>query len=127
MHELHSVIRKRKGDKTIFTIEGGKYLASRNKLKKKIRKALRNLKAMKSEFHNFSMLSILTEAEEVTLRSLESLLLFICDPKGQPKQSRWSAISKLMHPKRMDLQIGVEHLTRKLIRNRISLLNIFNH
>ncbi|KAH1109237.1 hypothetical protein GLYMA_04G011500v4 [Glycine max] len=101
MHELHSVIRKRKGDKTIFTIEGGKYLASRNKLKKKIRKALRNLKAMKSEFHNFSMLSILTEAEEVTLRSLESLLLFICDPKGQPKQSRWSAISKLMHPKRM--------------------------
>lgn len=172
MHELHSVIRKRKGDKTIFTIEGGKYLASRNKLKKKIRKALRNLKAMKSEFHNFSMLSILTEAEEVTLRSLESLLLFIGDPKGQPKQSRWSAISKLMQPKRVacdsqeshtnefdkvdevlysflshkpssieyllsrienlemciqDLEIGVEHLTRKLIRNRVSLLNIFNH
>ncbi|KAG5044675.1 hypothetical protein JHK86_014081 [Glycine max] len=165
MQELHSVIQRRKGDETVFTKVGGKYLTSRNKLKK-------TMKAIKSEFYTLSMLSVLTEAEEVTLRSLESLLLFIGDPKGQPKQSRWSAISKLMQPKRVacdsqeshtnefdkvdevlysflspkpssieyllsrienlemciqDLEIGVEHLTRKLIRNRVSLLNIFNH
>ncbi|XP_020231644.1 uncharacterized protein LOC109812161 [Cajanus cajan] len=182
IHELHSVIRRRKGDETVFTTEGGKYLASRNKLNKAVRKSLRNLKDITNESAVFpsnkdnddalSVLSILTEAEEVTVRLLESLLLFICDPKGQPKQSRWSAISKLMQPKRVvcdsqeslanefekvdaalrsllshkpssidcflshfenlemciqDLEIGVEHLSRKLVRNRVSLLNIFNH
>lgn len=109
MHELHSVIRRRKGNGTVFTIEGGKYLASRNKLKKAIEKALRNLKAIKSVFtvytsikddNTSSMLSVLKEAEEVTARSLESLLLFIYGPKGQQKHSRWSAISKLMQPRR---------------------------
>jgi len=44
MQELHSVIRRRKGDET-----GGKYLASRNKLKKTIKMTLRNLKGVKSE------------------------------------------------------------------------------
>lgn len=42
------------------------------------------------------MLSFLKEAEAVTLRSLEHLLLFISDPKGHSKWSSWSAISKLM-------------------------------
>ena len=182
VRELQSVVRRRRVDGTGFTIECGKYLASRKKMKKAIRKALANLKAMKSEFvvsssskedDTLSMLRILKESEEVTLRSLESLLLFVCDSKGQSKRSRWSAISKLMQPKSVacdsqesdaiefekvdatlqflichkpsscienlqsdmedlemciqDLEIGVEHLSRKLIRNRVSLLNIFNH
>jgi len=108
----------------------------------------------------------------ITLSSLEQMLLFISDPKGHSKHSRWSAISKLMQPKRVmcdsqesntnefekvdaalqslislkpssienfeshmenlelciqDLEIGVDQLSRKLIRNRVSLLNIFNH
>ncbi|KAH1158695.1 hypothetical protein GYH30_030754 [Glycine max] len=107
----------------------------------------------------------------ITLSSLEQMLLFISDPKGHSKHSRWSAISKLMQPKRVmcdsqesntnefekvdaalqslislkpssienfeshmenlelciqDLEIGVDQLSRKLIRNRVSLLNIFN-
>ncbi|KAK7351861.1 hypothetical protein VNO77_11604 [Canavalia gladiata] len=181
MHELQSVIRRRRGDQTEFRAEGGKYLASRKKLNKATRKALGNLKAMKSEFvvlpsnkdhDTLSLVGILKEAEEVTVRSLESLLLFLYDTKGQSKQSRWSAISKLMQPKRVacdsqesntnefekvdaallsflshkpssienfpsqlenlemciqDLEIGVGHLSRKLIRTRVSLLNIFNH
>ncbi|KAH1244096.1 hypothetical protein GmHk_06G014804 [Glycine max] len=49
LHELHSVIKRRKANETVFTTEGGKYLASRNKLKKAIRKALRNLKTIKSD------------------------------------------------------------------------------
>ncbi|KAK7283504.1 hypothetical protein RIF29_13064 [Crotalaria pallida] len=181
MHKLQSVIRRRRGDRTGFTIEAGKYLDSRKKMKKTIRKALGDLKAMKSEsvvsssdkdHVTFSMLSILKESEEVTVTLLESLLLFISEPKGQSKQIRWSAMLKLMQPKRVacdsqesqtnefekvdaalrslindkpstienfqshmenlemciqDLEISVEQLSRKLIRTRVSLLNIFNH
>jgi hypothetical protein len=144
-------------------------------MKKPIRKALVNLKTMKNELIDFSsnkdnnsspMFGLLKEAEAVTLCSLEHLLLFISNPKGHSKHSRWSAISNLMHSKRavsdsqesdtnefekvdsdllslishnkpssaenlemciQDLEVGVEHISRKLIRNRVSLLNIFNH
>ncbi|KAJ1428192.1 hypothetical protein SESBI_09198 [Sesbania bispinosa] len=178
MHELQSVIRRRRGNETGFIVEGVKYLALRKKMKKSIHKTLGNLKAMKNELiasssskdNNTSlMLGFLKDAEAVTLNSLEHLLLFVSDPKGHPKNSRWSAISKLVQPKRavcesntnefekvdaalksltshksssiesfqshmenlemciQDLEIGIENLSRKLIRNRVSLLNIFNH
>ncbi|WJX51423.1 hypothetical protein P8452_37623 [Trifolium repens] len=167
MHELQSVIRRR-GIKTGLTLEGVKYLALRKNMNKQIRKALVNLKSMKNELIASSspMLGFLKEAEAVTLCSLEHLLLFISDPKGNSKHNRWSAISKLMHSKRavcdshesetnefkkvdaalmssssenfqshmenlemciQDLEIGVEQISRKLIRNRVTLLNIFNH
>ncbi|WJX51421.1 hypothetical protein P8452_37621 [Trifolium repens] len=167
MHELQSVIRRR-GIKTGFTLKGVKYLALRKKMNKKIRNALVDLKSMKNELIASSspMLGFLNEAEAVTLCSLEHLLRFISDPKGHSKNSRWSAISKMMHSKRgvcdshesetnefemvdaafqsassenfqshmenlemciQDLEIGVEQISRKLIRNRVSLLNIFNH
>ncbi|AES89149.1 hypothetical protein MtrunA17_Chr4g0035231 [Medicago truncatula] len=182
MYELQSVIRRKRGIETGFTVEGVKYMAFRKNMKKQIRKALVNLKTMKNESIDSSsnkdnnsspMFGLLKEAEAVTLYSLEHLLLFISDPKGHSKHSRWSIISKLMHSKRavsdsqesdtnefekvdsallslishnktssadnfqshmenleiciQDLEIGVEHISRKLIRNRVSLLNIFNH
>nr|KYP66099.1 hypothetical protein KK1_012383 [Cajanus cajan] len=175
MCDLKSVIRRRKGNETGFMVEGVKYLALRKKMKKQIQKALQNMKSVliaSSENDNTSILSFLKEAEVVTLSSLEHLLLFISGSKGHSKHSRWSAISKLVHPKRVvcdsqesnsnefqkvdaalqslirhkpsslenfhshvenlelciqDLEIGLDHLSRKLIRNRVSLLNIFNH
>ncbi|KAK7264281.1 hypothetical protein RJT34_31888 [Clitoria ternatea] len=175
MHKLQSVIRRKRGNETEFEVEGAKYLALRKMMKKKIRKAVENLKAMKNENNDSStspVLSFLKEAEAITLSSLECLLLFISDPKGHSKNSRWSAITKLMQPKRevcdsqepnknefvkvdaalqslinhrpsfgenfqsdmenlkmciQDLEMGVEQLSRKLIRNRVTLLNIFNH
>ncbi|KAJ1397684.1 hypothetical protein SESBI_31619 [Sesbania bispinosa] len=181
LHELQSVIRRKRDAANGITIEGGKYLAYRKKMKKTIGKALENLKAIKNEFtvsssnkdkETNSMLSILKEAEAVTVSSLESLLLFVIGSKGQLKESRWSVISKLMQPKRIycdseesetnefkkvdavlqflisskpssnenfqnhmqnlelcieDIEIGVERLSRQLIRTRVSLLNILNH
>jgi hypothetical protein len=101
MHELQSVIRRR-GIKTGLTLEGLKYFALRKNMKKQIKKALVNLKSMKNEMivSSSPMLGFLKEAEAVTLCSLEHLLLFISDPKGNSKHSRWSAISKLMPSKR---------------------------
>lgn len=110
MHVVQSVIR-RKGVGAEFTVEGEKYLASRKKMKKAIQKALGNLKRMKIELmasssnkdeETFSILGILKEAEAVTVRSLESLLLFVSDTKGQSKKSRWSTISKFMQPARVN-------------------------
>ncbi|XP_050899403.1 uncharacterized protein LOC127106158 [Lathyrus oleraceus] len=180
IHELQSIIRRRRGNETGFTVEGAKYMAFRKNMKKQIRKKLVNLRSLKNDLissssnnkenNSLPMLRFLKEAEAVTLSSLEHLLLFICDPKGHSKNGRWSAISKLMHSKRVvcdsqdsdtnefekvdaalsslishkslstencpmedlemciqDLEIGVEQISRKLIRNRVSLLNIFNH
>lgn len=172
MCDLMSVIRRKKGHETGLAVESVKYLAMRKTIKKQIRKALQNLKHKDNNNNTSPMLSFLNEAEAITLSSLENLLLFISGPKGRSKNSRWSAISKLVQPKRVicdsqestinefekvdaasqslishkpssvenfqshmenlelciqDLEIGVDHLSRKLIRNRVSLLNIFNH
>ncbi|XP_020216386.1 uncharacterized protein LOC109800101 [Cajanus cajan] len=150
-------------------------------MKKTIQKALGSLKGKKNELmivssskdnEVLSILGMLKEAEAVTVRSLESLLLFVSDTRGQSKQRRWSIISKLMQPDTMtcdsqesdsnefvtvdtalqslithkplsvenlhshvenleicieDLEVDVEHLSRQLIRTRVSLLNIFSH
>jgi len=181
IQELQSVIRRKRGIETGFTVEGVKYLALRKTTKKQIRKAFLKLKEMKKELiasslnkkdnNSSPMLGFLKKAEEATMSSLEHLLLFISNPKGH-SNNRWSAISKLMHSKRVvcdsqysdtnefekvdaallslishkpsstenfqsqledlemciqDLENGVEQISRKLIRNRVSLLNIFNH
>ncbi|KAI4295505.1 hypothetical protein L6164_035547 [Bauhinia variegata] len=110
IHELQSFVRRRRGGEISLPIGGEKYLASRKKLKKAIHEGLRNLKGIKNELisssskndkENFSLLSILKEAEAVTLSSLKSLLMFVSDPKGQSKQSRWSMISTLKQTKRV--------------------------
>ncbi|ESW03808.1 hypothetical protein PHAVU_011G043700 [Phaseolus vulgaris] len=170
--EQQVLAREKKGHETGLAVESVKYLAMRKTIKKQIRKALQNLKHKDNNNNTSPMLSFLNEAEAITLSSLENLLLFISGPKGRSKNSRWSAISKLVQPKRVicdsqestinefekvdaalqslishkpssvenfqshmenlelciqDLEIGVDHLSRKLIRNRVSLLNIFNH
>ena len=178
VHEIQSSIRRKRGTESGFTFEAAKYLTSRKNMKKMIQKALGIMKLMKidvmvsSENKENDMLSMLKEAEALTVRTLQSLLHFIY-PKIQSKQSKWSAISKLMQPKRVicdsknsdtnefekvdgalkslitqkptssidnfqshmedlemciqDLEVGVECLSRQLIKTRVSLLNIFNH
>ena len=177
LYEVQSAIRRR-GAEAAFTVAAGNYLASRKNVKKTIQKALKNIKGISndiivsSEAKENDMLNMLKEAEAITVSTLESLLCFISDAKSQSKQRRWSAISKLMQPKRVscdsqeivssefekvdvslksvisqkhastnnfqaemenlemyiqDLEIGIESLSRKLIKNRVSLLNIFNN
>ncbi|KAL2988979.1 hypothetical protein AAZX31_11G113900 [Glycine max] len=103
MHELESAIRRRRDDTEAgLTIASGKYLASRKQVKKAIRKALGNLKGFKIvDNETLIMLSILKESKVVIVSTLEFLLLFVTGSKGQPKQSKWSVISKLVQPNRV--------------------------
>ncbi|XVE67276.1 hypothetical protein DITRI_Ditri08aG0147600 [Diplodiscus trichospermus] len=120
-------------------------------MKKAICKALKNPKQMEAKFNtssfnkdgeNGTVISILREVEAVTISVLESLLSFISGPEEESKLSRWSLVSKLMHHKRnvenvqkelqnselciQDLEGGVESLFRRLIKARVTILNILN-
>ncbi|KAI4295503.1 hypothetical protein L6164_035545 [Bauhinia variegata] len=110
MYELQSIFRRRRVGESAFTMEGGKYLTSRKKVKKTIRKALEDLKGIKKECilsssnrdnEAFSIISILQEVETVTLSSFEALLLFISGSEVQSKQNRWFAITKLRQHRRV--------------------------
>ncbi|XP_054776410.1 uncharacterized protein LOC129284922 [Prosopis cineraria] len=130
---LESVIRRKRGAETSeLTIEVGNYLASRKKMKQEIKKALRNLKGISKDSSTnndkdtLPMLSILKEAEAISVSSLETLLIFICDPKGQLKQRRWSVISKLMQPKRVACD-SEESDTNEFEKVDVALQSLVSH
>ncbi|KAF8013178.1 hypothetical protein BT93_I1149 [Corymbia citriodora subsp. variegata] len=173
MQELQSTLRRRWGDDLALRSKIEAYLTSRKKAKKTIQNSLKNLK-IKSIFSSadqsgMTTVSMLREAEEVTLGSIESLLTLV-----HGKSRSCSFFGKLMHSKRVvadekasnselekvdsavhtllshkngksiqmnyvqkilgeiesrihDLEEEVECLIRRLIKTRVSLLNILNH
>ncbi|KAK8522269.1 hypothetical protein V6N13_115246 [Hibiscus sabdariffa] len=178
--ELQSIFRRRRGDEMGHLNGVKKYLTSRNVVKKVIMKALKNLKQMETKFNttcsnngneNGAVISMLREVEEVTIRVLESFLSFISGSEAEPKLSRWSLVSKLIHHKRVgseedrktneienadatlrsliksdnikhieyvqnqlqkselciqELEQGLESLFKRLIKARVTVLNILN-
>ncbi|KAJ6671609.1 BPS1-LIKE PROTEIN [Salix viminalis] len=97
IRELQSVIRRRQGG-----VDGEirKYMASRKAVKKSIKKALKNMKSAgnKCTFSNENPeITMLREAESISLALFESLLSFISEPKPQAKKSGWSLVSKLIN------------------------------
>ncbi|KAJ6765824.1 BPS1-LIKE PROTEIN [Salix purpurea] len=108
--EIQSIMRRRRGNEIGFSGEIKTYLISRKVVKKKIHKALRNLKNLgnKSSFSPFNedqeavaIANMLKEVEAVTLTELESLLTLI---SGGSKVIDWSLVSKLMHPRRISCE-----------------------
>ncbi|KAK9287280.1 hypothetical protein L1049_015693 [Liquidambar formosana] len=188
IHELQSILRRRRGSEFGIAKEVGEYFAYRKTVKKAIHKARKNLKGIEDkcsfspineDHETLSMVSMLRQVETTTLTVLESLLSLIAGPKAQSKPSSWSLVSKVMvHSKRVaceeeetdvnefdkvdavlhsllghkrnksnnslhaeslqnqlgklelsieDLEEGLECLFRRLIKTRVSLLNIVNH
>ena len=90
VYGAQSAIRRRVAE-AAFTVAAGNYLASRKNMKKTIQKALKNIKGIRndlivsSEVKEKDMLNMLKEEEAITVSTLESLLCFISDPKGQSK------------------------------------------
>ncbi|KAF8013177.1 hypothetical protein BT93_I1148 [Corymbia citriodora subsp. variegata] len=171
---LQSALRRRRGNEMALRNEVRAYLASRKRAKKTIQNCLKALK-IKSTISSadqscVTMVSMLREAEGVTLKTIESLLTLV-----HGKSSR-SFFSKLMHSTRVaadeivsgskleivdavvdtllsyksgkasniqmehvqkalaeleshiqDIEEEMERLIRRMIKTRVSLLNILNH
>ncbi|XP_022762103.1 uncharacterized protein LOC111307996 [Durio zibethinus] len=107
--ELQSILRRRRGDETGFTNEAKAYLASRKKAKKLTNKSLRDLKSKCDlEIEVEDTIRMLREVGGVTFTVFESLLSYISGTKMQPKSSKWSLVSKLMHSNSKRVTCGGE-------------------
>ncbi|XP_038887260.1 uncharacterized protein LOC120077454 [Benincasa hispida] len=180
VRELHSAIRRR----SEMTNEVKKYLASRKVVKRAIQKALDTNKSIESksntlvngsDYNTTAMVSLLKEAEAISLRLFESLLFLI---SGKKTKSSWSILSVMLSKREVcpeedaelnefsnmenalnsvtcqktnkckdtiqvfenvqkhlekldlgtqDLEQTTERLFRRLIKTRVSLLNILSN
>ncbi|CAK9153918.1 unnamed protein product [Ilex paraguariensis] len=186
VRELLSSLRRRRSG--MGNIING-YLIARKKAQKAIHKYMKDLKTIKNkrthigldtDHETMAIVTMLNEAETITLTSVESLLTFVAATKVQSRPSKWSLVSKLMQSRKVacedeeetdinefekvdgilqslmitqktsksgntmdvdyvqmqlgkmessiqDLEEGLESLSRRLIRTRVSLLNVLNH
>lgn len=139
MQELQSTLCRRRGDDLALRNWVETYLTLRKKAKKTIQNCLKNLKIKStissSDQSGATIVSILREAEGVALKTIESLLTLV-----HGKSASCSFFSKWMHSNRVaaderasnsELEIvdaAVDALLiRRLIKTRVSLLNILNH
>ena len=82
--------------------EIGKYLTSKKVAKNAIHNTLKGTESQCTNKNQemLSMVSMLREAESVTLSVLETLLSFIAGPKLRSKSNSWWFVSKLVHRKK---------------------------
>ncbi|CAL2241274.1 unnamed protein product [Prunus armeniaca] len=99
MHELQSIMRRRRGGDMSFLSEVRKYLASGKDVKKAMNNALkvRESNCTDKNHETPAVVNMLKELDAVTVALFESLLSFIAGSKS--KSSSWSFVSKLVQPK----------------------------
>ncbi|CAK9316054.1 unnamed protein product [Citrullus colocynthis] len=180
VHELESVLRRRRGGEMFIASEVQRCLISRKLIKKTIYKALKAIESKSCQKIQATpaIVSSLKQAEVVGYNVVESLLSFLAGPKLPSNSSRWSLVGKLVQSKRVaceveetsrnevalvdaalhsiasqktkksdflvhvdnlqsslkifgsnikELEGDLEALYRRLIKIRVSLLNIYNH
>ncbi|CAN1134722.1 hypothetical protein LINPERPRIM_LOCUS15929 [Linum perenne] len=154
--ELQSAIRRRQGG---LEGETRRYLNTRKIVKKAIQKMLKGMESRtksNSSANDSEVVTMLREAEAVSVSVLEGLLAFI-SASEKSKSTSWSIVSKLkrvadeantnefakvdaslktneevqVHLKNLqpcieDLEEGVEYLFRRMIKTRTSILNMYN-
>lgn len=111
--ELESSLRRRRNGESSLENEIGAYFISRKKLNKEIRKSFGNLKRMENSCTSalsekgsnlLVVVSMLREAEGISLSMFKSLLSSISQPKGRSNPSCWSFVSKLLNSKRVSCE-----------------------
>ncbi|KAG1361048.1 hypothetical protein COCNU_09G005110 [Cocos nucifera] len=131
------------------------YIHFGKKAQKDLKNCLRSLKqtdnrsvsssAVYMDSELLMVVRVLTEAKEINISLLKSVLCNLFMARSRPKASRWSFISKALQRKKVDceehenasdleglevtigdLETGLECLFRRLVQNRVSLLNILS-
>ncbi|XP_038970968.1 uncharacterized protein LOC120104232 [Phoenix dactylifera] len=153
IQDLQLALRRR-GDAAIQS-KMHAYIHFGKKAQKDLKNCVRSLKqtdnrsASSSAVNMDSELSmvvqVLTEAKEISISLLKSILSNLFMARSRPKASRLSLISKALQKKKVDceehenmshlealevtigdLETGLECLFRRLVQNRVSLLNILS-
>ncbi|XP_039160942.1 uncharacterized protein LOC120289692 [Eucalyptus grandis] len=153
--ELELVLRRRKGGDCCLAKEVEAYMSTRKRLQKIIFKYLVHLKKMErknslnKDSNREATLSMLRQVEEIRLSVFASFLCFLSQSSANLKRSSWSLASKLLPSKqekasglsakdilkRLDalesslseVDEDLDCIFRRLVKTRVSLLNIVNH
>ncbi|KAE8709955.1 putative Eukaryotic translation initiation factor 3 subunit A [Hibiscus syriacus] len=134
--DLQPILRRRRGVEGLAN-EVSKNLTSSKAVRKSICKVLKNLKHMENQLskdsETGSVISTLKQVEAVTINVLESLLSFISGPEAESKSSpcmkHVENVQKKLENSEMciqDLDKGLECLFRRLIKARVTVINILN-
>ncbi|KAH8508132.1 hypothetical protein H0E87_010314 [Populus deltoides] len=105
IQSLQSALRRRKGDSSIES-SVATFTCFRKKMKKDAKKLIASLKQMDNKLgasslldqdqHLSAVIKVIREVNVINCSIFQSLLLFM-STSSNPKQSRWSLVSKLMH------------------------------
>ncbi|URD88133.1 hypothetical protein MUK42_27520 [Musa troglodytarum] len=133
--DLQLALRRRGDSSTGEKVQA--YICSRKETQKTIKKCYKDLKQIDAKYSDLPVISrLLNEARMITRSLLCSILQSLVMPKT--KASWWPFASKAMRTMMGqnqlkaveislgDLENGLEHLFRRLIQNRVSLLNILS-
>ncbi|KAJ1403880.1 hypothetical protein SESBI_27004 [Sesbania bispinosa] len=106
VQELHSALRRRKGDSSIER-SVAEYNFFIRKMKKSARKLVTSLKQMESKFgvspllnqdqDLASLIRVLREVIKMNMSIFQSLLSFLYGPTSKSKATKWLLMAKLMH------------------------------
>ncbi|KAL3734355.1 hypothetical protein ACJRO7_023670 [Eucalyptus globulus] len=127
IQELEPSFRRRQGNPA-WSSEVEVYLKSRKRLQNMVTKLLDHLKKMKRK-NNLrrpsnpeATLSILREAEEISLTVFESLLHVLLGPRERLKPFSWSLVSNMLSPKHISCDVKEEYKKIKGLDGELTIL-----
>ncbi|GAB4838610.1 hypothetical protein Ancab_028155 [Ancistrocladus abbreviatus] len=98
IQDIQSAFRRRCSGEMSINSEVSKYVDTRKKVKRTMKKCFIDIKSMQSKNDGgVAIVCMLREVEAVTVQIFEPLLCYIAGPKMQSKKTSWFTASKLMN------------------------------
>ncbi|KAF8022616.1 hypothetical protein BT93_F0205 [Corymbia citriodora subsp. variegata] len=107
---LESSLRRKRGGDSGLVSEVESYIKSKKRLQKVISKISENLKRVekkRKDSNKETALSMIREAEHISVSVFESLLCLLSGPKAKSKIHGWSLLSKFVSSKRISCEENV--------------------